>query len=187
MKELQCFIKEVIEEEVRSSDYSSTYKTAQRVHRDQRRRSGEDYFEHPKEVRNIFRKFYPSDKIGQLAALLHDTLEDYEKGGVYKTEEEVIDQISGSITNPVPREKVISIVKSLTHSPSVRYSDYVASLSSTALRVKLADMLHNLQTSPSSKQKQKYKEAIDHLLELHGGSIPDISSDHIDQILDLTA
>ena len=109
MKELHSFVKEVIEEEVRSSDYSSTYETAQRVHRDQRRRSGEDYFEHPKEVRNIFRKFYPSDKIGQLAALLHDTLEDYEKGGVYKTEEEVIDQISNSITNHIPREKVIDI------------------------------------------------------------------------------
>ena len=85
-KTLKQFISEVIQ----SSDYRNTYNTAWNAHRDQRRRSGEEYFEHPKAVRNIARRFYPEDRIAQLAALLHDSLEDHLKGGVYKTEEEGI-------------------------------------------------------------------------------------------------
>ena len=40
-------IKQYISEVIKSDDYRKTYDTARRVHRDQRRRSGEPYFDHP--------------------------------------------------------------------------------------------------------------------------------------------
>ncbi|MDB4337398.1 NUDIX domain-containing protein [bacterium] len=179
-------IKQYISEAIKSSDHRETYRTAQTVHRDQRRRSGEPYFDHPKEVRNITRKFYPQDRVAQLAALLHDTLEDYEKGGVYSSEEEVIDAISSSIQNPSVRKNVINVVKSLTHDKGVDYTSYVLSLSGTSLRVKLTDMLHNLMTGPSEKQKRKYGIAIRALEKKYGGAPPDIHQHHMKKLLSLS-
>jgi len=176
-------IREYISEVITSDTYADTYRAGEEVHRDQRRRSGEPYYEHPKAVRNIMRRFYPSDKIGQLAALLHDALEDYEKGGVFKTEEEVLDRIGQSIENEQVKNEVIDVVRSLTHDKNVDYSQYVTSLSGTALRVKLADMLHNISSSPSEKQKNKYKNAINILLDFHGGTPPGIDQRHLDMIL----
>ena len=105
-------IREYISEVITSDTYADTYRAGEEVHRDQRRRSGEPYYEHPKAVRNIMRRFYPSDKIGQLAALLHDALEDYEKGGVFKTEGEVLDRIGQSIENEQVKNEVIDYINS---------------------------------------------------------------------------
>jgi 8-oxo-dGTP pyrophosphatase MutT (NUDIX family) len=178
-------LKRYISEVIQSSDYGETYRTAQRVHRDQRRRSGEPYFDHPKEVRNIARRFYPEDKIAQLAALLHDALEDYPKGGVYETEEEVLEAITGSIIDSKTSKEVIRVVRSLTHDKNIDYTDYVLSLSGTSLRVKLTDMLHNLMTSPSEKQKRKYGTALMALQDRHDGAPPEISRAHMNQLLSL--
>ena len=140
-------LREYISEVITTDTYADTYRAGAEVHRDQRRRSGEPYYEHPKAVRNIMRKFYPQDRIGQLAALLHDALEDYEKGGVFKSEEEVLDRIGQSIKNKQVKDEVIRVVKALTHDKSVDYSQYVTGLSGTSLRVKLADMLHNISSN----------------------------------------
>ena len=178
-------LKQYISEVIQGSDHRETYRTARRVHRDQRRRSGEEYFDHPREVRNIARRFYPEDRVAQLAALLHDTLEDYPKGGVYKTEEEVLDAITDSIIDPATSKEVIRIVRTLTHDKGVNYTDYVLSLSGTSLRVKLTDMLHNLMTSPSEKQKRKYGTALVALQNRDGGPPSEISRAHMDQLLSL--
>ena len=102
-----CKIYRQPSEVITTDTYADTYRAGAEVHRDQRRRSGEPYYEHPKAVRNIMRKFYPQDRIGQLAALLHDALEDYEKGGVFKSEEEVLDRIGQSIKNKQVKDEVI--------------------------------------------------------------------------------
>ena len=180
-------IKQYISEVIKSDDYRKTYDHARRVHRDQRRRSGEPYFDHPKAVRNISRKYYPSDRVAQLAALLHDTLEDYEKGGVFKTEKEVLDGISDSILDKQTSDEVIREVKSLTHDKSVDYTSYVLTLSGTSLRVKLTDMLHNLMTSPSEKQKRKYRSALESLLKKYSGPPPSIKKPHMDALMALSS
>jgi len=180
-KTLKQFISEVIQ----GSDHRKTYDTARRVHRDQRRRSGEPYFNHPKEVRNITRRFYPNNKIAQLAALLHDTLEDYPKGGVYKTEEEVLNAITDSIIDPEISREVIRVVDAVTHPPGVDYTSYVLSLSGTPLIVKLTDMLHNLMTGPKPKSKKKYGNALRALLSQHNGTPPGINDRHMSQLLDM--
>lgn len=181
---LRLYIREILKEMPIRQDFINTYNTARQVHRDQRRRSGEDYFEHPKEVRNIVAKMYPKDRIAQLAALLHDTLEDYEKGGVYESEEEVTAEIIKSIKDSGESREVLDVVKSLTHDKSIPYGQYLIDLSNdqTALRVKLSDMLHNSLSSPSEKQKNKYKSAFSSLLLHHNGDLPGISTRHVKEL-----
>lgn len=183
-KILREYIRELLIEMPVKTDFVNTYKTAQQAHRDQKRRSGEDYFEHPKAVRNIVAKMYPADRVAQLAALLHDTLEDYEKGGVYQSEEEVIDAITAGIEDPSETDQVLATVQALTHGPGVSYNSYLIDLAQneTALRVKLADMLHNSMSSPSDSQKNKYRTAFGELLVHFNGSLPGISQKHIDAL-----
>jgi len=183
-KILREYIRELLIEMPVKTDFVNTYKTAQQAHRDQKRRSGEDYFEHPKAVRNIVAKMYPADRVAQLAALLHDTLEDYEKGGVYQSEEEVIDAITAGIEDPSETDQVLATVQALTHGPGVSYNSYLVDLAQneTALRVKLADMLHNSMSSPSDRQKNKYRTAFGELLVHFNGSLPGISQKHIDAL-----
>ena len=87
--------------------------------------------------------------------------------------------ISASISDPQEYETIITAVEMLTHEKNQPYTEYVLDLSSnqTAFRVKLADMLHNLTSSPSDRQKQKYGSALHALIEKHG-SLPGISSSH---------
>ena len=53
-------------------DFFNAYGTAKKAHEGYFRRNGDEYFEHPKAVRNIVRRYYPEDYIAQLVALLHD-------------------------------------------------------------------------------------------------------------------
>ncbi len=184
MKVLRKYIKTVIQESLSSDDFRNTYRTARQAHRDYNRRSGEPYFEHPKAVRNIVNRYYPNDRVAQLAALLHDTLEDFHKGSGYTSEEEVISAILSGINSSNAATKVLEIVKSLTHGSGVSYDAYLVSLASdeTALRVKLADMLHNSKSSPSEKQLKKYRQSFILLLENFGGNIPGIHPGHISDL-----
>ena len=184
MKTLRLYIRGLLTEMATRSDFINTYTTAQAVHKGHKRRSGGDYFDHTKEVRNIVARMYPQDRIAQLAALLHDTLEDYHKGESFSSEEEVIDEITKGIQDPSERSQVLATVKSLTHDKSIAYDEYLVDLSSnqTALRVKMADMLHNSKTGPSEKQLQKYKTAFEKLLDHYDGSPPGISSQHVAEL-----
>jgi GTP pyrophosphokinase/guanosine-3',5'-bis(diphosphate) 3'-pyrophosphohydrolase len=131
------------------------------AHTGQTRRGGEPYFTHPSEVRNIVARYYPSDRVAQMAALLHDTLEDA-PGNTVRDVAEMEGFIRGSIADPAVGGEVLRTVRLLTHSPGGDYATYVAELTgkTTALRVKLADMLHNLQTGPTDRQRAKYGTAI---------------------------
>lgn len=160
-------------------DFEDVYATARMAHTGQKRRSGEDYFMHPSEVRNIVRKFYPGDHAAQMTALLHDTIEDA-PGSTVRDVEEMEEFIRGSISDPAAGEEILLAVKSLTHGPGVDYSTYVQGLlgNELALRVKLADMLHNLSSNPSPKQKLKYQDALDAIAEAAGGIPEGISPAH---------
>ena len=74
----QKFLREnkKVEEKFSPDDFKDVYNTARMAHVGQTRRDGSEYFSHPSEVRNITAKFYPKDRVAQLAALLHDSLED---------------------------------------------------------------------------------------------------------------
>ena len=168
-------------------DFEDVYSTARMAHFGQKRRSGEEYFTHPSEVRNIIRRYYPDDYAAQMVALLHDSLEDA-PGSTVNSIEEMESFIRGSIGDPASGQEVIDAVRTLTHEAGSDYGSYVISLlgNPLALRVKLADMFHNLSTSPSSKQKKKYNDALSAASDASGGVPRNISSDHWDDLTSLT-
>ena len=165
-------------------DFEDVYSTAQMAHMGQVRRDGSEYFLHPSEVRNIVRKYYPSDYAAQLVALLHDSLEDA-PGSTVDSIEEMESFIRGSISDPNSGQEVIDAVRNLTHTGG-DYGAYVSSLlgKPLELKVKFADMLHNLSTSPSPKQRQKYGDALTTASDSAGGIPTGIDNRHWD---DLTA
>lgn len=163
-----------LKEEMSQDDYEDTVASAELAHYGQKRRSGEDYITHPKEVSAIVDKLYPGDDLASLVALLHDTLEDAPSLGTVKDIDEMKTFIRGSIGDSIEAEDVIEAVERLTHEPSGDYSSYVQGLldNKLALRVKLADMLHNLSSNPSPKQITKYGGAIRDLWKASGKEKP---------------
>ncbi len=168
-------------------DFEDVYSTARMAHMGQKRRSGGEYFTHPSEVRNIVRKYYPQDYAAQMVALLHDSLEDA-PGSTVNSIDEMESFIRGSIGDVQSGQEVIDAVRSLTHEKGSDYSSYVISLLNNplALRVKLADMLHNLSTSPSPRQKKKYETALIAASQAAGGIPPIIDSKHWDDLTSLS-
>lgn len=177
-------LREYIREVCGGEDANNVLKTAQLAHHGQTRRSGEPYIEHPVAVANIIKKFYPGEPLLCTAALLHDTLEDAIRYGNFSDEEELISTIKQSYINPLEGKKVLELLYALTHSPGADYTGYVLSLSNNigALRIKLADMLHNLSSSPHKKQATKYKNALDALSLQFDGIPSGIHNDHWNDI-----
>ena len=161
-------------------DFEDVYATARMAHMGQKRRSGQDYFSHPSAVRNLVRKYYPGDKQAQLVALLHDTLEDAPRIGTVSSKDEMRSWIMASVADQEAAREILSAVEMLTHEKETRYDVYLLSLlnDELALRVKLADMLHNLTNDPSEKQARKYKGALDTLEDVASGSPSGIARSH---------
>ncbi len=168
-------------------DFEDVYSTARMAHMGQKRRTGAEYFTHPSEVRNIVRKYYPDDYAAQMVALLHDSLEDA-PGSTVDSIEEMESFILGSIGDPASGQEVVAAVRSLTHAKGTDNGSYVVSLlgNPLALRVKLSDMLHNLSSSPSPRQKKKYEDALAIASDTAGGIPTDISPQHWDDLTSLT-
>ena len=168
-------------------DFIDVYNTARLAHMGQMRRDGKEYFTHPSEVRNIVRRFYPKDYAAQMVALLHDSIEDA-PGNTVDSVEEMETLIRGSIQSPEAGYVVVDAVKALTHEKNSPYSDYVVGLldNQLALRVKLADMVHNLSSTPSPRQKAKYTNAINMISDAAGGVPNGISSKHWEALTSLT-
>ena len=107
-------IRKLILEKFSTDDFKDVYATAQMAHMGQTRRDGSEYFSHPSEVRNIARGFYPRDNVVQMAALLHDSLEDA-PGSTMASADEMEDFIRGSIQDQASADEVIRVVRALTH------------------------------------------------------------------------
>jgi len=125
-------------------------------HKGQRRKfADEPYFEHPKRVANIVKKFKQSHKLDQLlsASYLHDTLED--TNTTYKD----LVKLFGSL--------VASVVKELSSDPeeikkvgkSKYLSDKMVNMSDWALVIKLADRLDNVSDLKQSSESFRNKTA----------------------------
>ena len=179
--------KQAVKEKFSPDDFKDVYNTARMAHVGQSRRDGSEYFSHPSEVRNIARKFYPKDNVVQMAALLHDSLEDA-PGSTVSSVEEMEEFIKGSIQDPAAGDEVIRVVRALTHEKGGDYQAYVIDLLGDVptLRVKLADMVHNLTDNPSPKQKAKYASALNAIGQKTGGNAPrGISDKHWSTLMGL--
>lgn len=189
----QKFLREArnksVEEKFSPEDFKDVYNTARMAHVGQTRRDGSEYFSHPSEVRNIARRFYPKDNVVQMAALLHDSLEDA-PGSTVSSVEEMEDFIKGSIQDQESADEVIRVVRALTHEKGGDYQQYVLGLLGDVptLRVKLSDMVHNLSDNPSPKQKMKYGKTLDMISSQTNGNPPSgISGKHWKTLMSLVS
>ncbi len=134
----------------------SAFQLAQRAHKGQQDKAGEENIHHPMFVAS---SVYP-DESAMMVALLHDTVEDTEV---------TFDQLEDLLT-----DSEMAALKLLTHDKTVTYMDYVRQISKNPLaaKVKMADLKHNMDLSrlpdPEEKDKkraEKYKEAYRVLLQ----------------------
>lgn len=116
-------------------------------HKNQFRKSGEEYFVHPKRVAQIVKRFKRSKRLNQLvaAALLHDTVED-----TTLSLKDVKSLFGGLISNLV--EELTSDEQKIKRQGKAQYlSEKMKNMSSWALVIKLSDRLDNVSDLKTAK------------------------------------
>lgn len=119
---------------------------AHRAHQKQFRRDGvTPYIKHPEDVA----KRVGDDPTAIAVAWLHDVLEDS------------LFTLKDLLERGIPPE-VVEAVYILTHERAVKYEDYIAIIARhpVARKVKIADILSNLNDNPTDKQIEKYARAL---------------------------
>tara|TARA_Y100000034_G_scaffold61396_1_gene74566 strand:+ start:389 stop:1018 length:630 start_codon:yes stop_codon:yes gene_type:complete len=171
-----------------NADIENAMATANLAHLGQERRSGDPYIVHPVAVADIVYHFYPDDQTLCGIALLHDTMEDALKHGNVKDAEEMASRITASFGDPGAGQEALRIVRALTHEKGKPYDEYVVGLADdpSALRIKLADMLHNLSSTPTDRQLNKYARALKVLMDVSGGKPSSIDVGHWEELLELS-
>lgn len=143
-------------------------KLAEFVHCGQRRRSGEDFIEHPKRVARAIKELgYGEDMV--CASLLHD-IEDYRHLTMIFS---LIDRVFGY--------KIFGLILLLTHTKSIPYNDYVYNIarrSDDAMTIKWQDMIDNTNDIIPKRQWDKYRNACI-FLQSKEVKIPDILIDRL--------
>lgn len=156
---------------VEIAEISKAYFFADKKHKNQKRKSGQDYIIHPVLVASYLAK-NGFDKDAVIAALLHDTLEDTET-----TPKEIENKFGSVVANIVEGVTKISSIK-IKNKAEVFSDDelflakvdnyrkiLLASISDLrVIIIKLYDRLHNIETIeflPKSKQKFYARETIE--------------------------
>ncbi len=138
------------------------YRFAGHLHRDQRRRSGEEFISHPVSVATICAGL-GLDTETLAAALLHDTVEDT-AASLDQIEQRFGAEIA-SLVDGVTKLDALSF-KSRNEAQAENYRKMVVAMA-TDIRVillKLADRLHNMRTiaaMPKQKQVEKARETLE--------------------------
>ena len=142
---------------------AAAYQFAAEYHKDQRRRSGEPYINHPVEVALILAKDLHMDEDTICAALLHDTVED-----TPATLDEISSRFGGSVAELVDGvTKLTSIeVSSMDEKQALnlRKMFFAMSKDIRVIIIKLADRLHNMRTLaalPPDRRLFKARETMD--------------------------
>jgi len=145
---------------------------AQYAHTGQIRRDKSPYITHPMRVYGITQRFgYP--KKTQIAAIIHDAIEDAADPS----------EIESLVRRRLP--KILPIVQAVTKQKDAIYSNYVVTIEGPALQVKLSDMLHNLVNNPSSRQKVKYRQALEMIHDARSGPPREINPQHWGELLQI--
>mgnify|MGYP001389798257 CR=1 FL=1 len=162
MKNLKLLIQEILREALTPEDFEDIEATAQLAHLGQTRRDGSEYIRHPQAVRDLVQKYYPDNLNAQALALLHDSLEDA-PGNQTASQSEMIELISGSISDREDFEKIIFALNLMTHDKSTdSYEQYLTKVFSNPLAsiVKISDLIHNLSDNPKQTSIEKYAAAL---------------------------
>jgi GTP diphosphokinase / guanosine-3',5'-bis(diphosphate) 3'-diphosphatase len=135
-----------------SINYMIAYSIADSVHKDQKRRNGEPYIQHPLKTAEIVKKLgYPSEH-NVIVAILHDTLED-------ATDPK---QVAARIKEEFGTD-VLTSIQALSHHKSIPYLDYIQNIIQhypELIPIKIADIIQNITDEPSEKQIMKYCRAL---------------------------
>ncbi|WP_058270162.1 RelA/SpoT family protein [Olsenella massiliensis] len=133
---------------------SAAYEFAAEFHRDQRRRSGEPYINHPVEVALILAKDLRMDEDPICAALLHDTVED-----TSATLDDLTDRFGTTVAELVDGvTKLTSIeVSSMDEKQALNLRKMFLAMSKDirVVIIKLADRLHNMRTLAALKPDRR--------------------------------
>ncbi len=139
------------------------YRFAAEAHRNQRRRSGEPYINHPVEVAIILSSDLHMDEDTICAALLHDTVEDTEA-----TDEELATRFGKTVADLVDGvTKLTQVnVSSIDEKQAMNLRKMFLGMSRDirVVIIKIADRLHNMRTMgslPPEKRAFKAKETMD--------------------------
>ncbi len=120
------------------------YVYAMKAHGNQKRASGEAYFNHPLEVAAILADMKLDDAT-IVAALLHDTVEDTEATH-QDIQEKFGDEIAKLVDGLTKISKLDRVTKEATQAENLRKLLLAMSKDVRVLLVKLADRLHNMRT-----------------------------------------
>src|SRR4051795_2527367 len=136
------------------------YKTAERMHRGQKRKSGEPYITHPLAVTTILAELGMTEPT-LVAALLHDTVEDtpYTLDGVRS---DFGDEVAELVDGVTKLEKVK--YGESAEAETIRKMIGAMSRDIRVLVIKLADRLHNMRTLRylrQSTQERKARETLE--------------------------
>jgi GTP diphosphokinase / guanosine-3',5'-bis(diphosphate) 3'-diphosphatase len=133
------------------------YVYAMKAHGNQKRASGEAYFNHPLEVAAILADMKLDDAT-IAAALLHDTVEDTEA-----TQQEIIDKFGPEIASLVDGltkiKQLDRVTREATQAENLRKLLIAMSKDVRVLLVKLADRLHNMRTLHHVKPEKRTRIA----------------------------
>ena len=139
------------------------YEFAREFHRNQKRRSGEPYINHPVEVAIILASDLHMDEDPICAALLHDTVEDTEA-----TLDDLADRFGRTVADLVDGVTKLTQVQvsSMDEKQALNLRKMFLAMSKDirVLIIKLADRLHNMRTMaalPPKKRILKSRETMD--------------------------
>ena len=133
------------------------YVYAMKAHGNQKRASGEAYFNHPLEVAAILTEMKLDDAT-IAAALLHDTVEDT-SATQQEIEEKFGPEIAALVDGLTKIAKLDLVTKEATQAENLRKLLLAMSKDVRVLLVKLADRLHNMRTLEHVKPEKRARIA----------------------------
>ena len=144
---------------------SKAYDFAVRVHKDQKRQSGDPYVIHPVAVANILTEL-KLDSATIATGLLHDTIED-----TYATYKTIEEQFGKEVADLVDGVTKISVFENqaISNSKAENFRKLILATSKDirVLLVKLADRLHNMRTLKAIDKEEKRKRIAKETMEIY--------------------
>ena len=144
---------------------SKAYDFAVKVHKDQKRQSGDPYVIHPVAVANILTEL-KLDSATIATGLLHDTIED--TFATYKTIEEQFGKEVADLVDGVTKISVFEN-QAVSNSRAENFRKLILATSKDirVLLVKLADRLHNMRTLKAIDKKEKRERIARETMEIY--------------------
>ncbi len=144
---------------------SKAYNFAVKVHKDQKRQSGDPYVIHPVAVANILTEL-KLDSATIATGLLHDTIED-----TYATYKTIEEQFGKEVADLVDGVTKISVFENqaVSNSRAENFRKLILATSKDirVLLVKLADRLHNMRTLKAIDKKDKRERIAKETMEIY--------------------